>query len=244
MLYEIPVWTLILLGSSYALPYCIPSIRSAYKQIDAAIKSNTVFTSECISDIQQNQLDALDRTIGQLMSSLSQTVITIWAALNLLLSGSIDPLHNFALSYYLYDMIHLYLKPYGKTQQIFFLHHSACIFLIIYVRYTELQYANLMHIAYISMELSACSINITNILRHAYPVSKIHILLSGINLAIYGFLRLVVYGISLLYFTVITEITYVYYIPITLQYLLFFVSLYWFLLMAKKHKRIEQKVIL
>jgi len=244
MVYEIPFWTLGFLGASYALPYCIPSIRLSLRQINTAIKTNTVFTSECINDIQQGQLDAIDRTMGQLMSAMIQSIIITWAFLNLLTAGSIDPLHNFVISYYIYDMIHLYMKPYGKTQQIFFFHHSMGIFLIVYLQYTGLQYAELMHISYICMELSACSINILHLLRYAYPASKIHIVMSGVNLFLYGFLRLIVYGIALLYFTVTTDITYVYYIPTILQYILYFASLYWFILMTQKHKKLEQKTIL
>jgi len=244
MFYEIGVWTLGLVGGSYGLPYCIPSIRSAYKQIHASIKANTVFTSECISDIQQGQLDFIDRTIGQLMSAICQMVIVLWASLNLLTGSSIEPLHNFVISYYLYDMIHLYLKPYGKTQRIFFLHHSLTIFLIAYTRYADLHNAGFFHVSYICMELSGCSINITQLLRYSYPISKLNITVSAINLLIYGILRLVIYGFALLNYVVTTDITPIYYIPTTLAYLLYFVSLYWCILMAQKHKRLQQKIIL
>jgi len=244
MFYEIVVWTLGMVGGSYGLPYCIPSIRSAYKQIHAAIKMNTVFTSECIGDIQRNQLDLIDRTIGQLMSAICQTVIVLWASLNLLIGWPIDPLHNFVISYYLYDMIYLYLKPYGKTQKIFFLHYSLTIFLIAYIRYAELHHIGFFHVSYICMELSGCSINITHLLRYSFPISKLNIAISAINLLLYGILRLVIYGFALLNYIVTTDITPIYYIPTTLLYLLYFISLYWCILMAQKHKQLQQKIIL
>jgi hypothetical protein len=244
MLYEITLWTLGLLGGSYALPYCIPSIRSSLRQIHTTIKTNTVFASECINDIQQGQLNAIDRTIGQIISALCQSIIVMWTCINILTEWSIEPLHNFVISYYLYDMIHIYIKPYGKTQSIFFLHHSLSIFLIAYVRYAELHYIAFMNTIYICMELSGLCINITNLLKYAYPTSKSNIVLSAINLMIYCILRQVIYGFTLLYYTVITELTYIYYIPAVLLYFLYFASLYWFILMAQKHKQMERKVIL
>jgi hypothetical protein len=244
MFYEITLWTLGLLSSSYALPYCIPSIRSAYKQLHTSIKANTVFTSECISDIQQSQLDFIDRTIGQLMSAISEIIIVLWASLNLLIGWSIDPLHNFVISYYIYDMIHLYIKPYGKRQTLFFFHHSLSIFLVAYMQYAELQYTKFMHLTYICMELSGCSINITQLLKYTYPTSKSTIVLSAINLMIYCMLRQVIFGFALLYYTITIEITYIYYIPAIILYLLYFASLYWFIMMAQKHKKMEHKIIL
>lgn len=244
MFYEILLWTLGMIGGSHALPNCIPSIRSAYKQIHASIKANTVFTSECISDIQQGQLDFIDRTIGQLMSAICQTAIVLWASLNLLTGWSIDPLHNFVVAYYLYDMIYLYLKPYGKMQRIFFLHHALSIFLIIYTRYAELHHVEFFHVSYICMELSGCSINITHLLRYSFPISKLNITISAINLLLYGVTRLVIYGFALLNYIVTTDITPIYYIPTILLYLLYFVSLYWCILMAQKHKRLQHKIIL
>jgi hypothetical protein len=244
MLYEIPSWTLGLVASSYVLPYCIPSIRSAYTQIHTTIKMNTVFTSECIGDIQRKQLDALDRTIGQLISAFCQGVIVLWASLNLLTGGSIESLHNFVIAYYLYDMIYLYLKPYGKTQTLFFFHHSLSIFFIVYIQYTGVPSSGFIHLTYICMELSGCSINITHLFKYSYPTSKNHLVLSAINIVTYGFLRLIVYGTTLTYAIITIEITYIYYIPIFLSYTIFFVSLYWCILMGQKHKKLEQKIIL
>jgi len=244
MLADILLWTITLVGSSFLLPQCIPQMCSALKQIHTTIKSNTVFASECISDIQRNQLDAIDRTIGQIMAAICQMVIILWASLNLLIGWSIEPLHNFVIAYYLYDMIHLYLKPYGKTQSIFFFHHSLTIFLIAYIRYTELHFTGFSYLSYICMELSGCSINVTHLLKYAYPISKLNIGISAINLLVYGVTRLFIYGFALLYCMATVEITYIHYIPVVLLNTLYLVSLYWFILMANKHKRLQQKIIL
>jgi hypothetical protein len=112
------------------------------------------------------------------------------------------------------------------------------------MQYAELQYQEFMHLTYICMELSGCIINITQLLKYAYPTSKSNIMLSAINLMIYCMLRQVIFGFALLYYTITVEITYIYYIPAVLLYLLYFVSLYWFIMMAQKHKKMEYKAIL
>jgi hypothetical protein len=249
MFAEIALWTLSILGASYALPYCVPPIRMAQKQLHELVKTNTVFTSNCITDIQQAQIDMIDRTIGQIMGASCQFMIVAWAFLNLLFTGPIEPLHDLVISYYLYDMIHLYMKPYGRRQSIFFLHHTLSICMIAYIRYTQIEYTTLSHSLYILMESSGCALNITNLYKQFYPASKHIITCSSVNIIIYGLTRVLVYPLILSYYEYqlyisVLDTKYIYIFPNALLILLFCVSVWWFIAMVQKHRGMKQKTIL
>jgi hypothetical protein len=249
MFAEIALWTLSILGVSYALPYCVPPIRIAQQQLREIIKTNTVFTSNCITDIQQAQIDMIDRTIGQIMGASCQFIIIIWAFLNLLYSGSIEPLHDFIISYYIYDLIHLYTTPYGRRQSIAFLHHTLIICMITYIRYTQIDTIIFTQLLYILMELSSCSLNIMNLCKQFYPASKHIITYSFVNVMIYGLTRVIIYPLVLSYYEYQLYISekdtkYLYLFPNALLILLYCISLWWFIAMVQKHRSSRQKTIL
>jgi len=231
------------------LPYCIPPIRTAQKQLREIIKTNTVFTSNCITDIQQAQIDMIDRTIGQITGASCQLMIVVWAFLNLLSIGNIDSLHNFVVSYYLYDMIHLYSKHYGRSQSIFFLHHTLCICMIAYLRYIESEYVVFSQLLYILMESSGFALNIMNLCKQFYPASKYIITCSSVNVITYGLTRVIVYPLVLGYYEYqlyisVSDTKYIYIFPNVLLSLLYCVSVWWFIAMVQKHRGMQQKTIL
>ena len=134
MLY-IPLYTVSLLGISWIVPSIIPTFKNQYNQIYSAIKSNVIFTQECVSEIHQKQLDVLDKTISHLMNCICQLVIVGWSSYNLMLYDSLDQLNEFIIGFYLYDIVRTLTKNYGKTQGLFLVHHFFSIILIHYINY-------------------------------------------------------------------------------------------------------------
>jgi len=249
MIQEILLWTSSILGLSFLIPYCIPPFRSTLKQIYENKRTNNVFGGDCINDIQQSQIDAIDRTVGQMVASFCQSIIVLWALTNLLFDGALNPLHYFVMSYYIYDIIYLLIKPYGKTQTVFLIHHVLCICVILYTIYIPLGYTSTIHLVYILMELSALSINVSNIQRYLYPASRLTIHVSLTNLLIFFVTRIVVFPSVLLYtlydmYSVEREDKYIYLFPGSLFTGLLFLCIWWFIGMMEKHKRLERKMIL
>jgi len=191
----------------------------------------------------------IDRTIGQAMGASCQFIIVVWAFLNLPYSGPIEPLHDLVISYYLYDMIHLYIKPYGRRQSIFFLHHTLSICIIAYIRYTQIDVIIFIQLMYILMESSGCALNITNLLKQFYPASKHIITYSFINVMIYGLTRVIIYPLIVSYYEYqlyisVLDTKYLYIFPNVLLALLYGVSVWWFIVMVQKHRSMMQKTIL
>jgi len=249
MIQEILLWTSSILGLSFLIPSIIPPFRSTLKQIYENKRTNNVFGGDCISDIQQNQIDAIDRTVGQLVASFCQSIIVLWALTNLLFNGASNPLHYFVISYYLYDMIYLFIKPFGKIQMIFQVHHGLCICVILYTIYIPIGYTSTIHLVYILMELSALSINLSNIQRYLYPASRLTIQVSLTNLLIFLITRIIVFpsiSIYMLYdiITVDRDDKYIFLFPGSLFTSLIFLCIWWFVGMINKHRRLEQKMIL
>ena len=249
MIHEILLWTSSILGFSFLVPYMIPSFRSTLKQIYENKRTNNVFGGDCISDIQQNQIDAIDRTVGQLVSSLCQSVIVLWALSNLFFNGSIDSLHNLVISYYIYDSIHLFIKPYGKTQKVFYIHHGLCITLILYNAFVPIGYTTIINIIYILMELSALSINLSNVQRYVYPASRLTLQVSLANIIIYSTTRMVLYPITMIY--MINDIfesdrtdKYIFIVPVSFFIVMSLAFCWWSVGIIDKHRRLGRKMIL
>ena len=249
MLQEVALYTSALLLSSYAVPSLIPSFRTSLKQVYATIRTSTIFTRESIHDVHQHQLDAIDRTTGQLMAGFCQLSIVLWAAYNLLIANSIQPLHNFVLGFYAYDIIHLLISPYGKGLQIFLVHHGVTIAFVLYLKYVPLPYYSFINEAYLLLELSGLSINATNVFRQFNPVSKYNIALSAFNLYIYCLTRVLVCPLILV--TIILSIAHnekpiplLELVPPIFLTGLLGMSAKWFVAMIAKHRRLVQKAII
>lgn len=248
MIYS-PLWTVTILGISWLMPHIIPVFRNNYNKIREAIKNNTIFTSECISEIHQTQLDLLDRTIGQLVNSVCQLLIIGWACYNLLIADATDSLNAFVVGFYLYDTIHLYIHPYGKTQRVYIVHHLVTIGIIAYVQYVATGYSIFGNINYILLELSSTSINVTNIVKFFNPMAKYNITISGINVNIYFITRIVMFPLSLLLLSYMvyesdSSAKYIYIPPITLFSILYGVCIQWFIVLVKKHEETRRKWLL
>ena len=248
MIYS-PLWTVTILGISWLIPHIIPAFRVNYNKIRETIKNNTIFTSECISEIHQKQLDLLDRTIGQMVNSVCQLLIIGWAGYNLLIADATDSLNAFVVGFYLYDTIHLYIHHYGKTQRAYIVHHLLTISIIVYIQYVATGYSEFGNINYILLELSSTSINITNIAKFFNPMAKYTVTISGINVNIYFITRIVAFPLNLLLLSYMiyesdSSTKYVNIPPVTLLSILFCVCVGWFIALVKKHEETRKKWLL
>jgi len=250
MLY-IPLYTASLLGISWSIPSIIPTFKNQYAQIYSAIKSNVIFTHECVSEIHQKQLDVLDKMISHLMNCICQLVIVGWSVYNLTLYDSLETLNEFIIGFYLYDIIRTLTKNYGKTQGLFLVHHVLSIVLLLYMRLAVTDFNGYFNVIYLLLEFSGASLNLTHIIRFVNPASKYTITVSGINVNIYFITRCVFYPVSLLFITydayhreVDTLTKYLYIPPLLLLWLLFGMSAWWLVALVKKHEETRKKWLL
>jgi hypothetical protein len=230
MLYA-PLWTASILGASWLMPQ-IPVFKNRYKQIH---------------DADQKQLDILDRTIGQLVNSVIQTLIVGWALYNLVIEDATDSLNACVVGFYLYDILHLYRAHYGKTQTMYIIHHALTIILIVYIQYIATGYNTFANVNYILLEFSSTSINVVNILKFFNPGSNSAIL-SGINVCIYFLTRVFFYPLNLLLLTYCIyesdiPAKYLYIPPVTILGILFGVCIWWFIALLKKHLETHRKLL-
>jgi hypothetical protein len=226
MISEIAIWVVLLTGVSQVLPYTIPSIRSKLQSMI----------------VSQEEYDMIDKTIGQLISSACQILIIMGAVVDLI--TPIPYLTPFVIGYFVYDMIHLYTKPYGKTQTIFFLHHGLTIVMVGYVYLIESPYKLFNDICYIVLETSSLSLNITNCIKYFYPNHPNMKLINFINISIYGLFRMLLYpinighGIYMLYNSNDAYIIQMHIFPVSLLLILYAVCVNWFIVMVTKHYQI------
>ena len=245
MLFEIFAWTTCIFGTSLVLPYVVPYLRNKIKQLQSI--PTTVFDNLCINDVHQAEYNAIDRTVGQIMSATCQVLITVAAAVDL-----ITPIHSltpFVISYYLYDILHLCIKPYGKTKRHYLIHHAGTIILVTYGHLIQSPYKICINIFYILLESSAATTNIVTSLTHAYPASQYTIPLSFINVVIYGTTRILLYPIHLGYYIYLvrnsTDSHQLYYIfPACSLIILYGVCVNWFAAIVAKHRQMKLKQIL
>jgi len=249
MILEIASWATLFTAASLVLPYGIPYFRNKLQQIKTM--PIDVFDAGCIQEAHQTKINAIDRSIGQIVAAVGQLIITGWACLNLLGLNAFQSLDAFVIGYYIYDTIHLLTKPYAKTLKPFIVHHMLTIFLVGYLHVLDIPYYIILNMLYIVLELSGASINITNTLIHIYPSAHFVIPCSFINVSIYCITRIMLYpvvGAYLLYYTYITTTsTYSYYLcgpPIVLLILLYGACIYWSIGMVAKHRALKQKLIL
>jgi len=228
MIFEITLWATVLTEVSHVLPYTIPSIRSKLQSMI----------------VSQQEQDMIDKTIGQLISSACQILIILGAIVDLF--TPITYLTPFVIGYFVYDMIHLYTKPYGKTQSIFFLHHGLTIVMVGYVYLIESPYKSFNDICYILLETSSLSLNITNSIKYFYPNHPNMKCINLINISIYGLSRILLYpinighGIYILYNSNNAYIIQLHIFPVFLLIILYAVCVNWFIAMVTKHYRTNE----
>jgi hypothetical protein len=250
MLY-IPLYTASLLGISWSIPSIIPTFKNQYNQIYSAIKSNVIFTHECVNEIHQKQLDVLDKMISHLMNCICQLVIVGWSVYNLTLYDSLETLNEFIIGFYLYDIIRTLTKNYGKTQGLFLVHHVLSIVLLLYKTFAITDFNNYLSIIYVLLEFSGASLNLTHIIRFVNPASKYTITVSGINVNIYFITRCVFYPVNLMvvsydiYHRDMDILSKYLCIPaLSLLWLLFGMSAWWLVVLVKKHEETRKKWLL
>lgn len=249
MILEIASCTVLFTAASLVLPYIIPYFRNRLQQINSM--PIAVFDAECIQDAHRAQINAIDRSIGQIVAAVGQLIITGWACLNLLGLNAFQSLDAFVIGYYIYDTIHLLTKPYAKTLKLFIVHHTLTICLVVYLHVVDIPYYIILNMLYIVLEFSGATNNIANVLIHTYPSAQFVIPCSFINVSIYCITRIVLYSTLcayILYYTYVTTTsTYSYYLcipPMLLLTILYIACIYWFIGMVAKHRTLKQKLIL
>ena len=251
MFQEIVGWTTLLSAIFFSLPYCIPAFRNRLNQ-----PQQSVFGVQVITDYRQKEIDAVDRTVSQLVCTAFQAVIVFWGFMNVfgfvksVGIESYESLDYAIIGFYAADMIYMWAKPFGKTQQMFFVHHALTILVISYIQFIQFQYSTTLTYIYILLEFSSASINVVNVYRYCYPLSKSIVPLSFYNLIIYFVTRVVLFPINVgwtVYAVVASGQSAeksLYYFPLGFGILLYCVCVYWFFGMVAKHRALKQKMLL
>lgn len=228
MILETLAWTTFFYTASFTLPCIVPRLEHQPKP---AVFDNH---NGLIADAEQ---DAKDRTIGQLVATGAQILMVLGALLDLI--TPIPTLASLVIGFYLYDIIHLYTKPYGKSQQIFIVHHAGTIVLVSYVCWIESPYKTVSDIFYILLELSSISINTVNLIKYFRPTEPLLKQLTFANIVIYGLCRVVLYPATLgiaIYSVSQTDQILINLPPICALGILYIMYVQWFLTMIYKQK--------
>lgn len=194
MFLEAFLWSVSITLASYGFPYFIPSIRNRLKEIH----TNTELIGS--EELRIKVRDSIDRTLGQVVAATCQFLMTGWSLSNLVLGSSIQALDQLVIGFYIYDIVHLLTKPYGKTQRIYLLHHIMSI-LFIYLNTLNI-HRNVFstNISYLLMESSSATINLTAIIVHERPRYKSFV--NKVNVFVYGLTRVVLFPGNILYYFV------------------------------------------
>lgn len=227
MILETLAWTTLFYTVSFTIPCIIPRLQAPYKP--------PVFDNHNIS-VDDDEQNAIDRTIGQLVAMGAQILMVAGAVADLFTPL---PLHSLVIGFYAYDMIHLYIKPYGKTLQIYLIHHAVTIALISYLYLIETPYTKEMDTYYILLEVSSVSINAVNLIKFFYPLSDSLDTLSFANVVVYGITRVVLYPLNLgwcLYCVLTSGNILIHVPPFLVLVMLYGVCVQWFLAMIKKYR--------
>ena len=229
MILETLAWTTFFYTASFTIPYVVPRLEHQYKP--PIFDNHNVL----LDDAEQ---DARDRTIGQLVATGAQILIVLGALLDLI--TPIPTLASLVIGFYLYDMIHLSTKPYGRTLQIYLYHHAATIALVGYVCWIESPYKTVIDIFYILLEVSSISINTVNLIKFFRPTEPRLKQLTFANVAIYGLTRVILYPVNLgvaIYVVGQTDQILINLPPIAILLMLYVVCVQWFLTMINKQYR-------
>ena len=194
MFLEAFLWSISITIASYGFPYLIPSIRNRLKEIDT---TTDLIGSE---ELRIKVRDSTDRTLGQVVAATCQFLMTGWSLSNLVLGSSVQGLDQLVIGFYIYDIVHLLTKHYGKTQRIYLLHHVVTI-VFIYLNTLNI-HRNLLstNISYLLMESSSATINLTAIIVHERPRYKSFV--NKVNIIVYGLTRVILFPGNILYYFV------------------------------------------
>lgn len=194
MFLESLLWSVSITVVSYGFPYLIPSISNRLKEIHT--------TTELIGseEMRIKVRDSIDRTLGQLVAATCQSLMTGWSLYNLILGSSVQGLDQLVIGFYIYDIVHILTKPYGKTQRIYLLHHIATIFFIYLNTLNIHRNVFSTNISYLLMESSSATINITTIIVHEIPRYKSFV--NKVNIIVYGLTRVILFPGNILYYLV------------------------------------------
>jgi hypothetical protein len=230
MILETLAWTTLFYTASFTIPCIIPRLQALYKP-PVFDNHNSV-----IDDDEQN---AIDRTIGQLVATGAQILMVAGAVVDLFTPLPLHSLPSLVIGFYAYDMIHLYINPYGKALQMYLIHHAVTIALIGYLYMIETPYTREMDTYYILLEVSSVSINAVNLIKFFYPLSDSLDTLRLANVVVYGVTRVVLYPLNLgwsLYCVWTSDNVWIHVPPFLVLVMLYGVCVQWFLAMVKKYK--------
>jgi len=131
MILETLAWTTLFYTASFTIPCVFTRLQAQYKP--------PVFDNHNIlaDDEEQN---AKDKTIGQLVAAGAQMVIVAGAFIDLFVPLPLNFLPSLVIGFYAHDMIHLYIKPYGQALQMYLIHHGVTIALVGYFYLMESPY--------------------------------------------------------------------------------------------------------
>jgi len=195
-----------------------------------------VLDNRSVDDDEQN---AIDRTIGQLVATGAQLLMVAGAVVDLFMPLSYHSLPSLVIGFYAYDMIHLYINPYGKALQMYLIHHAVTIALIGYLYMIETPYTREMDTYYILLEVSSVSINAVNLIKFFYPLSDSLDTLRFANVVVYGVTRVILYPLNLgwcLYCVLTSDNVWIHVPPFLVLVMLYGVCVQWFLAMVKKYR--------
>jgi hypothetical protein len=227
MILETLAWTTLFYTVSFTIPCIIPRLQTLYKP-PVFDNHNSV-----IDDDEQN---AIDRTIGQLIATGAQILMVAGAIVDLFTPLPLHSLPSLVIGFYAYDMIHLYMNRYGKALQMYLVHHAVTIALIGYLYMIETPYTREMNTYYILLEISSVSINVVNLIKFCYPLSVSLDTLRFANVVVYGVTRVVLYPVNLgwsLYCVWTSDNVWVHIPPFLVLVLLYGVYVQWFLAMIR-----------
>jgi len=229
MILDTLAWTTFFYTASFTLPCVIPCLQ-VHTNHNRIIDYND-------NDNNDRKQDAIDRTIGQLVATVAQILIVAAACIDLF--TPVTTLSSLVIGFYVYDIIHLCIKPYGRTQQIYLIHHAGTIALITYLHLIETPYTKETDVYYILLEASSVSINSVNLIKYFYPYSNSLNALSRANVVVYGLTRIVLYPLNfawILYNVVTSDHVWINVLPISGLILLYGAYIKWFMAMMAKHK--------
>jgi hypothetical protein len=172
---------------------------------------NVVATSVLISTFSAciprlgNTPELIDKVNSHLVAAASQTVISIWAAINLMYPEYTESLHYTVVGYYVYDMIYLLVSPYATSKGLFIAHHIGAMFVALYAIYFQLSYVYILNLLYIVLESGSLLLNLTNVAKILYPYTPFSRNMIQLNLGFYGISRMILFpacllqGVSIVY---------------------------------------------
>jgi hypothetical protein len=197
--------------------------------------------SACIPRLG-NTPELIDKVNSHLVAAASQTIITAWAAVNLMYPEYTESLHYTVVGYYVYDMIYLLVSPYATSKALFIAHHMGAMFVALYAIFFQLSYVYILNLLYIVLESGSLLLNLTNVAKILQPYTPFSRNMIRLNLGYYGISRMILFpacllqGVSIVYNAEhpMQELTYMA-PPFFILIILFVVSVNWFATMVQNY---------